>query len=61
VGAQVAPAPRQDESRLARSVIAFHEGDSHSGPLEAVRWSAGVRVNAAKRRATSLRNASPNA
>ena len=37
VGAQVPPAPRQDESRLTQSVIALHQGDSDSGPLEAVR------------------------
>ena len=37
MGAQVAPVFDQDESRLARSVIGLHEGDSDSGPLETVR------------------------
>jgi len=37
VGAQVAPAPRQHESRLARSVLALHQDYSNGSTLEATR------------------------
>ena len=52
VGAQVAPAPRQHESRLTRSIVALYQGNRDGGPLEAVR----IECRYARERRTSPRH-----